>query len=159
MALELVPVKPEHISELGRIAYKAFKDISDHHHFPSDFSSAAMGRMIIGMLTQSEEEYGVAAMMDGQLAGSNFLLVSDEVGGLGPITVVRSGTWYWPGADAGRHRPRPGERRRESRLMGLLQHDLDLSLRVAWIRHEASRCRDAARAGRATRRFDPPGHR
>ena len=87
MALELVPVKPEHVSELGRIAYEAFKDISDRHHFPSDFSSAAMGRMIIGMLTQSEEEYGVAAMMDGQLAGSNFLLVSDEVGGLGPITV------------------------------------------------------------------------
>jgi len=87
MTLELVPVKPEHVSELGRIAYEAFKDISDRHHFPSDFSSAGMGRMIIGMLTQSEEEYGVAAMMDGQLAGSNFLLVSDEVGGLGPITV------------------------------------------------------------------------
>lgn len=87
MALELVPVKPEHVSELGRIAYEAFKDISDRHRFPSDFSSAGMGRMIIGMLTQSEEEYGVAAMMDGHLAGSNFLLVSDEVGGLGPITV------------------------------------------------------------------------
>ena len=87
MSLELVPAMPGHVSELGRICYEAFKDISDRHHFPSDFSSAAMGRMIIGMLVQSEEEYGVAAMLDGQPAGSNFLLLSDEVGGLGPITV------------------------------------------------------------------------
>jgi len=87
VSLELVPAMPGHVSELGRICYEAFKDISDRHHFPSDFSSAAMGRMIIGMLVQSEEEYGVAAMLDGQPAGSNFLLLSDEVGGLGPITV------------------------------------------------------------------------
>ena len=87
MSLELVPATPEHVPELGRICYEAFKDISDKHHFPSDFHSAAEARMIIGMLTQSEQEYGVAAMMDGRPAGSNFLLVSDEVGGLGPITV------------------------------------------------------------------------
>jgi GNAT superfamily N-acetyltransferase len=87
MALELVPARPEHVSELGRICYEAFKDISDKHHFPSDFQSVAMGRMIIGMLTASEEEYGVAAMMDGQPGGSNFLLAADDVGGLGPISV------------------------------------------------------------------------
>ncbi len=87
MALVLVPAKPEHISELGRICYEAFKDISDRHHFPSDFSSAAMGRMIIGLLTAREDCYGVAAMMGGQPAGSNFLLMADEVGGIGPITV------------------------------------------------------------------------
>src|SRR6266542_2988001 len=87
MALVLVPAKPEHISELGRICYEAFKDISDRHHFPSDFSSAAMGRMIIGLLTAREDVYGVAAMMDSQPAGSNFLMVADEVGGLGPISV------------------------------------------------------------------------
>ena len=87
MSLELVPARSEHVSELGRICYEAFKDISDRHHFPSDFQSAAMGRMIIGMFTAREDNYGVAAMMDGQPAGSNFLLVSDEVGGLGPISV------------------------------------------------------------------------
>jgi GNAT superfamily N-acetyltransferase len=87
MALELVAARPEHVPELGRICYESFKDISDRHHFPSDFSSAAMARMIIGMLTQNEGEYGVAAMMDGQPAGSNFLMLADEVGGLGPITV------------------------------------------------------------------------
>jgi predicted N-acetyltransferase YhbS len=43
--------------------------------------------MIVGMLTAREDVYGVAAIMDDQPAGSNFLLVSDEVGGLGPISV------------------------------------------------------------------------
>jgi GNAT superfamily N-acetyltransferase len=87
MAVDLVPARTEHISELGRICYEAFKDVSDKHHFPSDFQSVALGRMIIGMMTASEDVYGVAAMLDGQPAGSNFLLASDEVGGLGPITV------------------------------------------------------------------------
>ena len=87
MALEFVSARPEHISELGRICYEAFKDISDRHHFPSDFTSVAMGRMIMGLLTGREDIYGVAAMMDGQPAGSNFLMVADEVGGLGPISV------------------------------------------------------------------------
>ena len=87
MALEFVPAKPEHTGELGRICYEAFKDISDRHHFSSDFTSAAMGRMIMGLLTGREDVYGVTAMMDGQPAGSNFLMVADEVGGLGPISV------------------------------------------------------------------------
>ncbi len=87
MSLELVPAKNEHVSELGRIAYEAFKDISDRHHFPSDFASAAFGRMLLGMLVQSENYFGVAALWSGQPAGSNFLLTSDAVGGLGPITV------------------------------------------------------------------------
>ncbi len=87
MSLELVPVRPEHVSELGRICYEAFKDISDRHGFPSDFSSAAFGRQVMGMLVRREDSYGVVAMVDGQPAGSNFLLASDEVGGLGPITV------------------------------------------------------------------------
>src|SRR5712691_4337085 len=43
--------------------------------------------MVIGMLVGNENYYGVAAMSQGQPVGSNFLLVSDEVGGVGPITV------------------------------------------------------------------------
>ncbi len=87
MSLELVPAKPEHVPELGRICYEAFKDIADRHHFPPDFPSAAFARMIMAMLIQREDEYSVTAMMDGQVAGSNFLLAADKVGGLGPISV------------------------------------------------------------------------
>ena len=87
MTLELVPARQEHVSELGRICYEAFKDISDRHHFPSDFGSVQFGRMIMGMLVQGETEYGVTALWNGQPAGSNFLMTADQVGGLGPISV------------------------------------------------------------------------
>lgn len=87
MAVELVPAKPEHVPELGRIVYEAFKDIADRHGFPTDFPSARVGRAAAGMLVQREEIYGVAALMGGQPVGSNFLLTSDEVAGLGPISV------------------------------------------------------------------------
>jgi GNAT superfamily N-acetyltransferase len=87
MGLELVPAKPEHISELGRICYEAFKDLADRHGFPTDFPSASFARMVTGSLVHSESVYAVTAMVDGQVAGSNFLSVHDEVGGVGPISV------------------------------------------------------------------------
>src|SRR3972149_6534361 len=87
MGVELVPARAEHVSELGRIAYEAFKDISDRHGFPSDFSSTGFGRMVIGMLVQSEHAYGVAAMENGLPLGSAFMTTEDEVGGIGPVTV------------------------------------------------------------------------
>lgn len=87
MTLELRPPTIDDVSELGRICYEAFKDISDRHHFPPDFGSVAMPRMFIGMLIQREDVFGAKAVLDGQLAGSNFLMTSDEVAGVGPITI------------------------------------------------------------------------
>jgi GNAT superfamily N-acetyltransferase len=87
MSIELRPPTAEDVSELGRICYEAFKDISDRHHFPPDFESVALPRMFIGLLIQREDVFGVKASFDGQLAGSNFLMTSDEVGGVGPITI------------------------------------------------------------------------
>lgn len=87
MTLELVPATPEHVPEIGRIGYEAFKDIHDKHHFPPDWPSAAFGRMVMGMLVSSEMHHGVTALWNGQVAGSNFLATTDEVGGVGPITV------------------------------------------------------------------------
>jgi GNAT superfamily N-acetyltransferase len=87
MALKLAPAKSEHVPELGRICYEAFKDIADRHHYPPDFPSATFARTVLGMLVGQEDVHGVAAMVDGQSAGSNFLLAPDEVGGVGPISV------------------------------------------------------------------------
>jgi GNAT superfamily N-acetyltransferase len=87
MSLDLRPPTAEDSSELGRICYEAFKDISDRHHFPPDFEGVALPRMFIGLLIQREDVFGVKASLDGQLAGSNFLMTSDEVGGVGPITI------------------------------------------------------------------------
>ena len=85
--MELVRPTAEHVPELGRICFEAFKDISERHGFESDFASVEFGRMVIGMVVQSEDTYGVAALNDGKPVGSNFLLTADDVGGVGPITV------------------------------------------------------------------------
>ena len=83
----LEPPTPNDAAELGRICYEAFKDISEKHGFPPDFTNVEIPQMFIGALTASEDVYGVAAALDGNLAGSNFLSMRDEVSGVGPITV------------------------------------------------------------------------
>ncbi len=85
--IELVKAKQEYRDELGRIFYEAFKDLSDKHGFPLDFPSAAAGRQLIGMLLSRTDFYGVAALLDGQLVGSNFLAMGDPVWAVGPISV------------------------------------------------------------------------
>ncbi|HET9200156.1 MAG TPA: GNAT family N-acetyltransferase [Dehalococcoidia bacterium] len=87
MSIELIRPRPEHASELGRICYEAFKDIADKHHFPHDFPTVGIARRLMSLLVQREDVYGVAAMNNGDVAGSNFLLTADEAAGVGPITV------------------------------------------------------------------------
>lgn len=87
MTMELAPAQREHVDELGRICYEAFKDISDRHGFPSDFTSAAFARRVIGSLVRREDVYGVAALMNGEPVGSTFMSVTDDVGGIGPVSV------------------------------------------------------------------------
>lgn len=87
MIPELVPAQPDHVSELGRICFEAFKDIADRHGFSPDFPSVAVGRSLLGMLVQRDDFYSVTAQIDGQVVGSNFLTLMDVVAGVGPITV------------------------------------------------------------------------
>jgi predicted N-acetyltransferase YhbS len=87
MAVELVPVEPRHAEELGRICFEAFGQFHARHGFPPDFPDREMAAQVIGMLIQREDCYGVAARVDGRLAGSNFLWHMDAVAGVGPITV------------------------------------------------------------------------
>jgi ribosomal protein S18 acetylase RimI-like enzyme len=98
VTVQLTAPGPEHVSELGRICYEAFKDIHDRHRFPPDFPSVALARRVIGMLVQRQDCYGVAALIDGQPVGSNFLSLTDAVAGVGPITVDCS----FQGMDIGR---------------------------------------------------------
>jgi GNAT superfamily N-acetyltransferase len=85
--IQLVPTEPQHVPELGRICYEAFKDIADLHGFPPDFASVQLARRVIGMLVERKDFYGVAAIVNGELAGSNYLSLTDAVAGVGPITV------------------------------------------------------------------------
>jgi len=85
--VQLVPAEAQHVSELGRICYEAFKDIADRHGFTPDFPSVQYARRVIGMLVERSDSYGVAAIVNGELAGSNYLSLTDAVAGVGPITV------------------------------------------------------------------------
>ena len=85
--VQLVRAEPQHIPELGRICYEAFKDVADRHGFPPDVPSVQAGRMIISLLVARKDFYGVAAIVNGELAGSNYLSFTDSVAGVGPITV------------------------------------------------------------------------
>jgi ribosomal protein S18 acetylase RimI-like enzyme len=85
--VHLVHAEVQHVSELGRICYEAFKDIADRHGFTPDFPSVQYARTVIGMLVERKDSYGVAAIVNGELAGSNYLSLTDAVAGVGPITV------------------------------------------------------------------------
>jgi ribosomal protein S18 acetylase RimI-like enzyme len=85
--VQLVPAEAQHVSELGRICYEAFKDIADRHGFTPDFPSVQYARRVIGMVVERKDFYGVAAIVNGELAGSNYLSFTDLVAGVGPITV------------------------------------------------------------------------
>ncbi len=87
MEIVLAPAMPAHVDELGRICYEAFKDVSETHGFIPDFPSVEVARHAIGMMVSQPHGYGVCAMVDANIAGSNFLWFPDDVAGVGPITV------------------------------------------------------------------------
>jgi GNAT superfamily N-acetyltransferase len=96
--IELIKPSPEHVPELGRICFEAFRSIHDRHGFVRDFPDLETAVKVIGLMTNSPSVSGVAARADGRLLGSNFLLHADEVGGVGPITVDPN----WQGHGLGR---------------------------------------------------------
>jgi GNAT superfamily N-acetyltransferase len=42
---------------------------------------------VVGLIRSRPKSFGVAARVDGRLAGSNFMLFTDSVAGVGPITI------------------------------------------------------------------------
>ncbi len=87
MAIELVPAEPQHARELGSICFEAFKELHDRGCGTRDFPTVEIAQQVLGMLVEREDFYGVSALDDGRLVGSNFLSLMDPVAGVGPITV------------------------------------------------------------------------
>jgi predicted N-acetyltransferase YhbS len=87
MTIELRQARAEDVPELGRICYEAFKDISERHGFPTDFSTVEFAQQVVGMLTAQEDVYGVGAFDGATPKGSNFLEMWDDVAGIGPVSV------------------------------------------------------------------------
>jgi GNAT superfamily N-acetyltransferase len=85
--IELVTPEPAHVPELGRICFEAFRTIHDRHNFPRDFPDLETAVKVVGLLSSVPEVFGIAARDDGRWVGSNFMLLTDPVAGVGPITV------------------------------------------------------------------------
>jgi predicted N-acetyltransferase YhbS len=79
--------KPEDARRIGEIIYEAFRTISESHNFPPDFPSVEPAVGLAQMMIARADVYGVAAEIGGEIVGSNFLWESDDVAGVGPITV------------------------------------------------------------------------
>jgi ribosomal protein S18 acetylase RimI-like enzyme len=85
--VELFTPGLQHTTELGRICFEAFRQVSEGHGFERDFPDAETAAKVIGLIQSLPSNFQVAARVGGRLAGSNFLLLPDRVAGLGPITV------------------------------------------------------------------------
>jgi predicted N-acetyltransferase YhbS len=79
--------RPEDAAALGKICFDAFASIADAHNFPRDFPSAEVGAGLLSMILSRPDIYSVVAERNGEPIGSNFLWESDEISGVGPITV------------------------------------------------------------------------
>jgi GNAT superfamily N-acetyltransferase len=79
--------QPTDAEVLGRICHDAFEAISGKHNFPKDFPSVEVGVGLMQMMLSRRDIYSVVAEKGGKILGSNFLWESDQVAGVGPITV------------------------------------------------------------------------
>ena len=87
MTIELRRPQPEHIAELGRICYEAFRDIAESHGFPPDFDSVEFAQGVVGLMMRQETVYSTAAFDGDAPRGSNFMKIWGDAAGIGPISV------------------------------------------------------------------------
>ncbi|MES2440422.1 MAG: GNAT family N-acetyltransferase [Verrucomicrobiota bacterium] len=87
MPLELVPATAEEIPRLSQICHEAFSALHDRCGVERDIPGPEVGQMILSQTVLRPDYTGVMAVLDGKIVGSNFLSFSDEVAGVGPITV------------------------------------------------------------------------
>jgi GNAT superfamily N-acetyltransferase len=87
MPLEIVRMRPEYLPQVVPIVFEAFRNIQEHHRFPLDIPSVEVAGMMMQSFALRPDMYGVVALLDGKVVGSNFTQISDPVSGVGPITV------------------------------------------------------------------------
>ncbi|MBX3363327.1 MAG: GNAT family N-acetyltransferase [Phycisphaeraceae bacterium] len=87
MTIKLIPAEPKHLAELARICHLAFDTLHERHRVHRDVPTEEVGGLIIGGVLHRPDYVGAVAVEHGRVVGSNFLLLADEVCGVGPITV------------------------------------------------------------------------
>lgn len=80
--------RPEDAAACGKIAFEAFKSISDEHNFPWDFPSAAIATELTELLLSHPGFYAAVAEVGGAVVGSAFLDRRNPIFGIGPVSVA-----------------------------------------------------------------------
>jgi GNAT superfamily N-acetyltransferase len=86
-AIELRPIEPHDGEAAAQILYEAFAGIHDRHRFPRDFPTLESAAQLTRDFIRHPSIWGVVAVSDGRVVGSNFLDERGPVRGVGPITV------------------------------------------------------------------------
>ena len=87
MSLKLIPFHQNHVPELARICHEAFSTLQDRHGVQRDIPNLETGMLLMSHIAARSDYTGVVATIEDRVVGSNFLLHSDDVAGIGPITV------------------------------------------------------------------------
>ncbi len=87
MNISLRPGNAADANACGEICYKAFKNISGQHNFPSDFPNPETAIGSMNYFFSDAGAWSVVAESGGKIVGSNFLWEDDFIAGVGPITV------------------------------------------------------------------------
>jgi GNAT superfamily N-acetyltransferase len=87
MVLTIGPLEPDQFDGTARVMLRAFDDVADHHGYPRDLPSLDVARDIVRYKHTHPQTFGAIARIDERVVGSIFMLRSDPVGGIGPVTV------------------------------------------------------------------------
>lgn len=86
--VELRAIEPADADAAARIVYNAFAGIHDHHRFARDFPTVEAAGQLVTAFIANPSIWGVVAVMDGRVVGSNFVDERGPIRGVGPITVA-----------------------------------------------------------------------
>jgi len=78
---------PADAEACGKICFKAFKTLADHHNFPADFPGAEMAIDVLSMMFSHPSFFTIVAEQSGKIIGSNCLDERTPIAGVGPVTI------------------------------------------------------------------------
>ena len=87
MPITIRPAETADAAVCGKIAYRAFQTLADHHSFPRPYPSAEVAVGLLSQLLVNPGFYGIVAEREGRIVGSNFVDERASIAGIGPITV------------------------------------------------------------------------
>lgn len=96
--IRIITPQVHHLDEMGKVCFDAFREVHDRHGFPRDLPDLESAMRMVSLMRGLDRVYAVAAEDNGRVVGSNFLLISDGVGGVGPISIHPE----WQGNGIGR---------------------------------------------------------